>query len=348
MRNLFRSKIVIGVVVVLVLGIGYFIFFGHHGTSYQFITVTEGPITETVSVTGNTTPMQSVSLGFQGAGTISHVYHNLGDNVKAGDVITSLDTADLSAALAQAEAGLDTAKANLASLEDGTRPEQLSLDQSAVTNAQTALLNAMQNGYVAAQDGINNKIIPFFGTTSTIQEPLILDSKYYNLMAPMSQVLSNWNSEVNAITPTTPTDPQKLVTDVDGYLSSLISSVDSVSSDLGQQASTTVIPLATIQSLLAQITAVRLTLTSTKTTIDNANAAFVTAEGTLALAKAGSTANEIDAAQAGVEQAQAGVTSAQANLENGEIIAPISGVRLAADMESAAMARCTTRKFVHQ
>jgi len=118
----------------------------------------------------------------------------------------------------------------------------------------------------------------------------------------------------------------QLVTDVDGYLSSLISSVDSVSSDLGQQASTTVIPLATIQSLLAQITAVRLTLTSTKTTIDNANAAFVTAEGTLALAKAGSTANEIDAAQAGVEQAQAGVTSAQANLENGEIIAPISGV----------------------
>jgi hypothetical protein len=27
---------------------------------------------------------------------------------------------------------------------------------------------------------------------------------------------------------------------------------------------------------------------------------------------------------------------------------PISGVRRAADMESAAMARCTTRKFVHQ
>ena len=27
---------------------------------------------------------------------------------------------------------------------------------------------------------------------------------------------------------------------------------------------------------------------------------------------------------------------------------PMSGVRRAADMESAAMARCTTRKFVHQ
>ncbi len=29
-------------------------------------------------------------------------------------------------------------------------------------------------------------------------------------------------------------------------------------------------------------------------------------------------------------------------------IVPISGVRRAADMDSAAMARCTTRKFVHQ
>jgi HlyD family secretion protein len=302
---------------------GYFVFFHHSKSPYQFITVTKGSITETVSVTGNTTPMQNVSLGFQNSGIISHVYYNLGDTVNAGDVIAELNTADLSAALQQAQAQLDTQKANLASLQQGTRPEQLALDESAVTDANTALLNAIQNGYIQAQDGINNKISPFFGTNSTIQEPIVLSSQYYNLLPTMLQTVSSWNSEVSSATPS---DPSKLAVDVDKYLSSLISSVDSVNSDVSSQANQTNLPLSVVQPLLAQITAVRVTLTNTKTAVDNTLSTLVADQGALTLAQAGPTADNVASQQAQVEQAQAGVSSAEVNLQNSKIVAPISGV----------------------
>ncbi|MFM2330888.1 MAG: hypothetical protein RLZZ26_395, partial [Candidatus Parcubacteria bacterium] len=89
----------------LLIGGGAYFYFRSSGTpAYQFIAVTKGPITETVSVTGNTTPMQSVSLGFQNAGTIAHVFYKLGDKVHEGDIIAELNTANLSAALQQAQA----------------------------------------------------------------------------------------------------------------------------------------------------------------------------------------------------------------------------------------------------
>ena len=320
MLKIFSSKITIGILVALVVIIGgYFIFF-HHSTKYQFVTVTSGPITETVSLTGNTTPGQSVSLAFGTSGNVSNIYSALGEKVSVGQVLAEQDTNNLNAGLHQAQAQLDTQKANLASLLQGTRPEQIAIDQSTVESAQTTLLDAIQNGYVGVQDGINNKIVPFFGTQSTIQEPLILDSKYYNLLSPMTSALSSWNTEL-----TTTTDPQKLATDTDGYLNTLIASVDSVSSDVNLQANQTVIPLSTIQTLLAQITAVRSTLSSTKTAIDTAMSSLVSASGTLTLAQAGPTADNIAGAQAQVEQATASVQSAQAELDNAEIIAPING-----------------------
>src|SRR5271169_5156835 len=115
LKKIFRSWWgIIGIIILLLIGGWYF--FGRTKTSYQFITVTKGSITETVSATGNTTPMKSVSLGFQNTGTIAHIYYNLGDNVSAGEVIAALNTGNLSAALEQAPANLAIAQANLASL----------------------------------------------------------------------------------------------------------------------------------------------------------------------------------------------------------------------------------------
>src|ERR1700722_157235 len=87
-----KSKWVLGILALIIVGGGWF--FTHRGApSYQLIPVQQGSITETVSVTGNTTPMQSVSLGFQNTGTIARVNYQLGDTVAAGDVVAQLNTA---------------------------------------------------------------------------------------------------------------------------------------------------------------------------------------------------------------------------------------------------------------
>jgi len=143
MMTFLKSKWVLWIILVLaIIGGGYWFFMRSNSASYQFVTVTQGSITETVSVTGNTTPTKSVSLGFQNTGTIAHIYHTLGDHVSAGEVIAELNTANLSAVLQQARASLAVAEANLASLMAGTRQEQLTIDQNAVTQSQMALINA--------------------------------------------------------------------------------------------------------------------------------------------------------------------------------------------------------------
>jgi HlyD family secretion protein len=63
----------------------------------QFVPVVSGSITETVSVTGNTVPVRSVSLSFENGGTVSAVYSDVGHKVSAGDLLVSLKADDLSA-----------------------------------------------------------------------------------------------------------------------------------------------------------------------------------------------------------------------------------------------------------
>ena len=147
----FKSKWTIGILILVLSGGGYWFFVRSSSTTYQFIAVTRGSITETVSATGNTTPTKSVSLGFQNSGTIARVNYALGDRVSAGAVIAELNTASLSAALAQAQANLASAEANLAALRDGTRPEQLAIYQNAVTQDQAALgLKQMEGSLMRA------------------------------------------------------------------------------------------------------------------------------------------------------------------------------------------------------
>ncbi|MEK7081138.1 MAG: hypothetical protein AAB902_02010, partial [Patescibacteria group bacterium] len=141
LRNLVRSKIVISIIIIFVVGIGgYFIFF-NHGPTYQFITVEQGSITESVSLTGNTTPAQSVSLTFGSSGIVSHTYSSLGKQVYAGQVLAELNMRDLVAQLHDAEAGLTIAKQN-ASASKNNLANVTAQQNTLVKNTRTNLLNS--------------------------------------------------------------------------------------------------------------------------------------------------------------------------------------------------------------
>src|ERR1700733_3063134 len=129
-RNASKIKIAIwSVVVVAVLGGGYALTHRSPATS-TLIPVTLGDITETVSVTGNTTPTSSVSLGFGNSGIISNIYSAVGQNVSAGQELATLDTGDLTAQLKETEANVDSEQAKLAGLEAGAQPEDIAVSQA--------------------------------------------------------------------------------------------------------------------------------------------------------------------------------------------------------------------------
>ena len=95
-----------------------------------------------VSASGKALPAQWANLAFASGGHVAEVKVQAGDQVKAGQALAQLDDTDAKIALAQANAALKVAQAQLAQLKAGARPEEIAQQQQAVQAAQAALLGA--------------------------------------------------------------------------------------------------------------------------------------------------------------------------------------------------------------
>lgn len=99
---------------VLILAIGGYIFFSRDkAPKYEFIVAKKGELIQTVSVTGRVKASRHIGYGFEKGGKVAHLYVKTGDKVKAGAILADLEHADLSAQLAQANAGISAAHAQL-------------------------------------------------------------------------------------------------------------------------------------------------------------------------------------------------------------------------------------------
>ncbi len=107
-----KKKIITGSIVALVVIIIILIAKKHSATPALSATVQQGNVVSSVVLSGTTESASAVSLGFADQGRISSVKVKEGDKVHAGQVIASLDTADLQASLKNAQAALVIAKAN--------------------------------------------------------------------------------------------------------------------------------------------------------------------------------------------------------------------------------------------
>ena len=344
-RRLIRSKTALGIIAAaVVIGGGYYL--THRGgTTYQFITVTRGSITETVSVTGNTTPTKIVSLGFQNSGTIASVSYNLGDTVAAGSVIARLNTASLSAALQQAQANVDAQQAQLAGLQTGAQPQDIAASQAAVQLAQQNLANLYAGisdsttaGYAKANDAIRTQLSTFFSNPESSQPQLAYQTSNsqasvtaVNLRVAASAELNAWQQEQSQISPaSTPATLTAALTKDLAHLSAIQNLLNTVSTTLDSNVSLNATTLAqdksNVSTGLTEVNAAISALNTISQNVASQQSTVAQAQAQLALKQAGSTPQAIAAQQAQVEQAQAGVASAEANLSGSEIIAPISGV----------------------
>jgi len=114
-----KSKSYGGLIVLLLLLAG-----GGGGGWYYFRTKTEakpefqstkvarGDITQTITATGDLQPVVTVDIGAQVSGMILEVMVDYNSKVKAGDILAKIDPATPTQRLRQAEADLESAKAN--------------------------------------------------------------------------------------------------------------------------------------------------------------------------------------------------------------------------------------------
>lgn len=340
--NLFSSIIafirakpyLLAIPVVAAGGAAFFMLRGDDATSGTFVVVRKD-LVQQVSLSGRVTAAQEADLGFSSGGRVSRVYVKVGDQVGVGRLLAETENGDLWANVLQRQAALAREEAKLASLEAGTRPEQLAVTQAAFDNAALALLDALRDAYTDAENAVRNTTDPFFSNPNTTPQLafLVTDSQLKTDVearrAALQSVLANWQSAtsglsaVSDVTAAAALSQQNLAL-VSAYLGA-------VNAALNRAVTSGSVTQATLDGYVADVSGARTSLNAAASSLTAAMTAYDAAKKNLALQAAGSTAADIAAQKAQVDAAKADVVSAQAAFAKTRIVAPFSGIVTAID-----------------
>ncbi|MFA5076703.1 MAG: efflux RND transporter periplasmic adaptor subunit [Patescibacteria group bacterium] len=135
-----RTKIILIIVAILVIGGGYYLIKGRGPVATEYVTETVKTqnLTQTVSATGSIKSAEQIDLNFAAAGRLTEVKVKVGDRVLSGQMLARLDTGDLSVELQRTRASLASAQANLDKVLSGATSETVSVSQEQVASAQVA------------------------------------------------------------------------------------------------------------------------------------------------------------------------------------------------------------------
>lgn len=144
-----KKKIVIPVVVVVVIALGYFLFRPKTATVQYTTSQSEnGAVIQTVDATGSISSAEDINLNFRSTGKLTTLKVKVGDQVKAGDILATLDTAALSSQVNNAKSALIEAQASLEKLLAGATAEDLRISEVNVEQKKQDL--------IAAENNLNN------------------------------------------------------------------------------------------------------------------------------------------------------------------------------------------------
>lgn len=201
------------------------------GPTYDLITAARRDVTRVVSVTGRVEPATEVALAFEVSGRVARVPAVVGARVAAGAELVALDGADLQAEQQQRVAALAQARAELAELRAGTRPEEVRITEADVANAQRALTdaestfretaakaavdldgsyravpNTLRDAYAKADDAVRRQTDDLFTNDATESPQLTFQTSDYQAEIDTEQrrratelVLRQWAGELPAL-----------------------------------------------------------------------------------------------------------------------------------------------------
>ncbi|GEM_PF-3153446 len=291
--------------------------------SGQYATAINAPI---VAVGGTNS-----DLSFQVSGQVAAVPVAIGQQIQTGAALVVLDRSALGAQRLGAVASLEAAQARLAIIKDGTRPEQVSVNQTSVTQSKESLLDAVRSAYINADDAIHNKTDQLLtnprntsvALSFTVPDQALQHTVITERLA-LESVLSTWAAQVNAPTFAT-SDPLMQASAAQANLARVSAFLDNIAQVLMETPPSSALPLATLQGYQASVNVARLNVSSSMTAITSATTALQSAQGALILAQAGPTTNDIAVAQAAVDAAQAALSGIDVSLRQAALTAPFNG-----------------------
>jgi len=298
-----RAKIITGVIALVVLvavGAGIALSATGGGPQIDVATVEEQELGVNVTASGKLDSGQRADVYPPTAGTLAEVLVSDGATVTAGAVIARLDTRPLEIQLAQAEAGLAQARAALSGVDDQA-------PSSADIAAAQAGVTAAKSAYDAAKVAYNNAGAAAPSASSIAAAKAAADAaKTAYDIANAAYMAAKAAYEASA----TPT-PAALA----ALNAAKLAADQAYAAYLGA--------LSSYQQLLAYSPGPA--RAQAKAAMDQAWAAYKSAQAQLSKLQNADFSSGQASGQAAVDSAEQAVALAQYNLDNAELVAPITG-----------------------
>lgn len=254
-------------------------------------TVQRGEVLEVVEATGNLSPVRQAALSFSIAGRLESIAVSTGERVRAGQVLAVLEKKDLELQLAQAQAGLEVAEANLQKLLAGAREEDIAAAQSALNQA----LAAQQESRVTLSAATEQARLSWVQAANALRDAQATYSQIYWDNRELEKRLAEYKQDLPEENRRAEERAWRAVQNAEAAME---------------------------QARLAYEAAKQREESSART----AQAQVASARANLERLLNGATSQELAAAQASVEQARAALNLAQAQLEKAALRAPFDGV----------------------
>ncbi len=318
----FKNKYVISGIVIILIIVVYYLTHQTTAPTFEYTKASIGTVKEQVSVTGTVSPIGKANLAFKKSGVITRIPVKVGDHVKKGDLIASLDDASDRAILASAQATLSDMSRKLT-------PEELAVQKTALDTAKQNALNAVHDGFVKAQGALVNYTDNFFNSPQSINPTLnirtdssIIQNNISTERASISDTLNAWIAGLDGLQPDS---VSAYFPTANGYLNTIKSFMNDLSVIVGKiSPGNSGLPQSVID---ADTTAMNAGLTAVNSAIDtitSAQTALSSAQSNYDLRLSGNSSDSIASQQAKVNQAQASVN-------DDSITSPIDGVVTQAD-----------------
>ena len=179
----------------------------------QTVAARRGPITQIVSETGKVIASDDLTLSFKQSGRVKEILVKEGDAVTADQPLMRLDTSSLQIQRRQAAASLATAQAKYDQALAGATDEQISLAQTAVRNAQTAL-----DARIGAQTDLMASDARALDASYTTLEGAI-ESLYVKASSAMQTLRSDlYDAQGNLSSDIRPTDSAAQTASASGFI----------------------------------------------------------------------------------------------------------------------------------
>jgi HlyD family secretion protein len=262
---------------------------------------------EVVSAQGFVAPQRRSDLAFRSGGRVTEILIAEGDQVKQGQALIRLQDDQLQAAVAQAQAAVNLAKANLDQVNEGAQSEDI-----AAAEAQVQAAEAQAKAASAERDRLTGGATDaaIAAAQARLSAALVDQKVAQDAYDKVTQCVQVNGNEVCPGLGTPEEQARFRVNATNEAVNAARTALDEATKGSGKQ----------IQAAQANVAAAQAQIDIARAQLDRL--------------KAGATSAQIAAAQANVAQAEAGLQAAQVALNEAALIAPFGGTIAQIDTEA--------------